>query len=150
MIKHEHHMSGNIEEKVKKKTHFAKIIVNSSMEPYYEILYFDPEDKKYHIGYGSYKLSYVRKWLTEEFEVYDSPVEDAAPLVHGYWITWVPPEELKHMVPSYVCSVCNKNAAFVVDGIEPVPPQLFNRLIYRYCPHCGAKMDLPYEKEGGK
>lgn len=59
------------EEKIKIRTHFAKIIVNSSREPYYEILYFDPVDKTYHIGFGSYELAYVREWLAEEFEVCD-------------------------------------------------------------------------------
>lgn len=69
------------------------------------------------------------------------PAADVAPVKHGHWIVWEPPEELKHMIPSYFCSVCNKNSAFVVDGLEPIPPTLFNRLIYSFCPHCGAKMD---------
>lgn len=52
------------------KTHFAKIIVSSATEkPYYDILYFDPADRTYHIGFGSYYLEYVRKWLAEEFEI---------------------------------------------------------------------------------
>ncbi len=66
-------MSENTKEKIKIRTHLAKIIVNSSGEPYYEILYFDPADKTYHIGFGSYELSYVREWLAEEFEVDDAP-----------------------------------------------------------------------------
>lgn len=76
-------------------------------------------------------------------EVDEIPTEDAAIVRHGRWIVWEPPEELKYrMTPSYVCSVCERNSAFLLDGLEPIPPQLFNRLIYHYCPHCGAKMDL--------
>jgi hypothetical protein len=54
------------------KTHFAKIIVSGTAEkPYYDILYFDPTDNNYHIGFGSYFLEYVFKWLSEEFEIID-------------------------------------------------------------------------------
>ena len=57
------------------KTHFAKIIVSGTSEkPCYDILYFDPTDRKYHIGFGSYCLDYVFKWLAEEFEI-----EEAVP-----------------------------------------------------------------------
>lgn len=52
------------------KTTFAKIIVSGkSSKPYYEILYFDPTDNQYHIGFGSYFLDYVFNWLEEEFEI---------------------------------------------------------------------------------
>lgn len=139
--------SRNIEKKIKIRTHFAKIIVNSFGEPFYNILYFDPSDKTYSIGFGSYELSYVREWLSEEFEVYDSPDKYVAPVLHGYLIVWEPQEGQKYIVPSYVCPICNKNAAFAFGGLEPIPPKLLNRLIYHYCPHCGTKIDLPCEKE---
>ena len=52
------------------KTHYAQIIVDGTAEkPYYNILYFDPTDREYHIGFGSYCLEYVFKWLSEEFEI---------------------------------------------------------------------------------
>ena len=52
------------------KTHFAQIIVHGKAEkPYYEILYFDTEDRTYHIGFGSYCLDYVFEWLSNEFEI---------------------------------------------------------------------------------
>lgn len=55
--------------KDKIKTNFAKIFVAGSAEkPYYNILYFDPVDKNYHVGFGSFSLAYVFKWLSEEFE----------------------------------------------------------------------------------
>ena len=57
-------------EATKHRTHFAKIIVEGTAEkPYYNILYFDPTDKEYHIGFGSYYLKYVFQWLKEEFEI---------------------------------------------------------------------------------
>ena len=61
-------------ETTKIKTHFAKIFVGGTIEkPYYNILYFDPTDREYHIGFGSFVLEYVFKWLAEEFEVIDEP-----------------------------------------------------------------------------
>lgn len=68
--------------KNKIKTNFAKIFVSGSAEkPYYNILYFDTVDKKWHVGYGSFYLSYVFKWLSEEFEIEDAPAADVVPVV---------------------------------------------------------------------
>lgn len=68
--------------KDKVKTNFAKIFVCGSAEkPYYNILYFDPADKKYHVGFGSFYLAYVFKWLSEEFEIETAPTVDAVPVV---------------------------------------------------------------------
>lgn len=68
--------------KNKIKTNFAKIFVCGSAEkPYYNILYFDPVDKKWHVGYGSFYLSYVFKWLSEEFEIEDAPAADVVEVV---------------------------------------------------------------------
>ena len=65
--------------KNKIKTNFAKIFVSGSAEkPYYNILYFDPVDKIWHVGYGSFHLSYVFKWLSEEFEIEDALAADVA------------------------------------------------------------------------
>ena len=50
------------------KTCFAQIIVNNSEgKPYYSIMYW--ENGEMNIGFSSYKLDYVRRWLNEEFEV---------------------------------------------------------------------------------
>ena len=67
------------------RTHFAEIIVRGTADkPYYEILYFDTEDGSYHIGFGSYCLEYVFKWLSEEFETgADWQTADIAPVRHG-------------------------------------------------------------------
>ena len=58
------------EHKHKIKISFARIIVEGTPEkPYYNIEYFDPTDKEYHIGFGSYRLDNVFNWLAEEFEI---------------------------------------------------------------------------------
>ena len=65
-------LSSNEAGKVKHKirTPFAHIIVNGTPQsPYYNILYLDPADGEYHIGFGSFNLSNVFKWLIEEFEL---------------------------------------------------------------------------------
>ena len=52
------------------KTHFAKIIAEGyALEPYYSILYYDPEKKEYLIGYGSINRWKVFHWLEENFEI---------------------------------------------------------------------------------
>ena len=64
--------------KTKIKTHFAKIIVAGIAEkPYYGILYFDPDDKEYYIGFGAFSLEHVYQWLSEEFEIVGAPAIDA-------------------------------------------------------------------------
>lgn len=60
------------------KTHFAYIIVEGTAEkPYYNILWHDITKEHSSIGYGSYRLDFVRRWLEEEFEI----VECAADVV---------------------------------------------------------------------
>lgn len=69
-------------ESVKIKTHFAKIIVGgTAKKPYYDILYFDPKDRTYHIGFGSFCLDYVFEWLSEEFEIVEATTVDAVEVV---------------------------------------------------------------------
>lgn len=58
------------------KTPFARIIVGGTIEnPYFEILYFDNQDKCFRIGFGSYCLAYVFQWLSEEFEIAEGATE---------------------------------------------------------------------------
>lgn len=106
------------------KTHFAKIFVGGTAEkPYYNILYFDPTDRKYHIGFSSFALEYVFKWLVEEFEIVDPPAVDAMEVVHGRWIE---SPNTVYMMSQYTCSECGgKHIAKT----------------WNYCPNCGAKMD---------
>lgn len=103
--------------KNKIKTSFAKIFVSGTPDrPYFNILYFDPVDQDYHVGFGSYCLEYVFKRLSDEFEIEDAPAADVAPVVHGRWI--------KGPSNPY-CSEC------FVECRDETP----------FCPNCGAKMD---------
>lgn len=61
------------------RTNFAKIIVSGTREkPYYEIMYFDHPKNEMCIGYSSYNLKCVFRWLEDIFEVVeekDEPME---------------------------------------------------------------------------
>ena len=111
--------------KNKIKTNFAKIFVSGTPDrPYFNILYFDPGDQDYHVGFSSYCLEYVFKWLSEEFEIKDAPAADAAPVVHTRWAHLGGDE--------WCCPVCG----FVIttEGSWDKPTK-------KYCEDCGAKMD---------
>lgn len=114
-------------EREKIKTCFAKIIVNNSEDkPYYSIMYW--ENGAMNIGFSSYKLDYVRRWLNEEFEVKRNV--DVVPVVHGKWIR-------PHWKNSDYCCDCSE-----CDGEAMHREYQWNKKgIYPICPSCGAKMD---------
>lgn len=113
--------------KNKIKTNFAKIFVSGTPgRPYFNILYFDPADQDYHIGFGSYCLEYVFKWLSEEFEIEDVPAADVAPVVHARWVSVAGKRDR-------ICSRCLHN--------EPYKNADDDAEVFEFCPHCGAKMD---------
>lgn len=110
--------------KQKIKTHFAKIIVGGTAhKPYYSIMYFDPTDREYHTGFGSYYLGYVFQWLSEEFEIVDGDAVFTDPVKNGRWY-WKPLSESSFVL---TCSMCGSQ-----EGANES---------YKYCPNCGAKMD---------
>lgn len=127
--------------KNKIKTNFAKIFVSGTPgRPYFNILYFDPEDKDYHVGFSSYYLEYVFKWLSEEFEIEDAPAADVAPVVHGLWEKepssfwrWTPSGAVAVARTTYRCGLCGRGTAVKSN----------------YCPNCGAKMDGGAGHEAG-
>ena len=101
------------------KTCFAQIIVNNSEDkPYYSMMYWENGDMN--IGYSSYKLDYVRRWLNEEFEVKRNV--DVVPVVHGRWN-----DDEDYMF----CSKCGMQWNYCDNDTQD----------FRYCPNCGAKMD---------
>ena len=51
------------------------IVAGSASKPYYELLYYDLDDRTWHIGFGSYELSNVVLWRKEYFEVIDGIAE---------------------------------------------------------------------------
>ena len=136
-------MMGNDNQKMKKiKTPFAKMIVDGSREkPYFSILYFDPADKDFRIGYSSYYLDYVFNWLNENFEIVEDgnfALSDLRPVsreqvekMRGEWIT-------KHYVDGILegtnfdeCSKCGYQRVFE-------NPELKTK--YMFCPGCGRAM----------
>ena len=59
------------------KTHFAKVIVDIiEGKAYYSILYFDPRDGEFHIGYSSYAIENALGWLREHFELIDGSIDN--------------------------------------------------------------------------
>lgn len=66
------------------------------------------------------------------------PAADVAPVVHGRWDEWYPP---MHMILTgeemlYRCSSCDAKYSDV-EG-------------FRFCPHCGARMDFEVMDNGQK
>ena len=58
--------------------------------------------------------------------IYEMPATDVAPVRHGRWV------QCKYMDKSAKCSECGGyHTRFTVNERYP-----------KYCPHCGAKMDL--------
>ena len=116
--------SGVMPEKIKACE--PHIIVNKNLaEPYYSIMYYDTSDKKWHIGFGSYNLSFVRKWLQEEFEEVDVEFVEVK---HGEWFLL---DECAN--EGVYCSVCHKKV-YKTDYAN-------QKVKSAYCPNCGARMD---------
>ena len=115
--------------KNKIKTNFAKIFVSGSAEkPYYNILYFDPLDKNYHVGFGSFYLSHVFKWLSEEFEIEDAQTVDAAQVVRCSGKARVTEEAETTQIIDGCCTACGE----LMDCIEAAE--------YKFCPYCGKRI----------
>lgn len=124
--------AGDVGEPEKIKTHFAKIFVGGTAEkPCYNILYFDPADKLYHIGFSSFNLKFVFEWLSEYFEIIEeAPTVAAVPVVRGEW-TVVELNDWGDEV-IYECPIC-KEAFQIIEGTP-------EENSYNYCPNCGADM----------
>lgn len=60
----------NDSENIKIKVTSAEIVAHGTADkPYYEIKYYRLDDGECHIGYSSYELSYVFRWLDECFDI---------------------------------------------------------------------------------
>ena len=63
-------INDNTCETTKIKTNHARIVVDGTAEkPYYSIEWYDHTKNEYFLGYSSYYIGYVFKWLDECFEI---------------------------------------------------------------------------------
>ena len=70
--------NANPHETTKIKTHHARIVVDGTAErPYYSIEWYDHTKNEYFLGYSSYYIDYVFKWLEECFEIVEAPKTNA-------------------------------------------------------------------------
>ena len=70
--------NANPSETNKIKTHYARIVVDGTAEkPYYSIECYDPTKNEYFLGYSSYYIGYVFKWLEECFEIVEATKTNA-------------------------------------------------------------------------
>ena len=92
-------------------------------KPYFHIKYFDTSDQCYHIGFGSYNLSFVFDWLKEYFGCERASLNETETVRHGWW-KFKPPN-------GWACSACGEWGLM-----------LDNRGICKsnFCPNCGADM----------
>ena len=140
MTREEAMMENDNQKMEKIKTPFAKMIIDGSREkPYFSILYFDPADKDFHIGYSSYYLDYVFNWLNENFEIVEDgnfalsalrPVsrERVEKVWKGAW-KYSHTSAIDHFAV-VKCSKCGHEAyAMALHVIEG-----------NFCPACGATM----------
>ena len=71
-------INDNTCETTKIKTNHARIVVDGTAEkPYYSIEWYDHTKNEYFLGYSSYYIGYVFKWLEECFEIVEAPKTNA-------------------------------------------------------------------------
>ena len=68
---------------------------------------------------------------TQYIEIIEAP--DVAPVVHGKWLDEDFPEKMATVHGMAICSVCGKLSHKAEHGYN---------ILSKYCPNCGAKMDL--------
>ena len=88
--------NANPRETNKIKTHYARIVVDGTAEkPYYSIEWYDHTKNEYFLGYSSYYIGYVFKWLEECFEIVETPKTNAQKIRAmsdedmAKWIDWL-------------------------------------------------------------
>ena len=98
--------NANPRETTKIKTHHARIVVDGTAEkPYYSIEWYDPTKNEYFLGYSSYYIDYVFRWLEECFEI----VEDTK--TNADHIRSMSDEELA----LFVRAIINAESCFCID-----------------------------------
>ncbi len=113
------------------------IIVRGSVDkPYYLIEYYDLSDNEWYIGYGSYCLANVKKWLKTYFEVTNA---DVAPVKHGEW---------EGRIHDRFYGTDEDGEPIYRDGVVYYCSECRHRSIIKtnFCPNCGTIMDGKDEK----
>lgn len=115
-------MNADLPQREKIKTPFAIIRIGGTKEkPYYGIVYYDPAERCFYDGFGSYNLDFVKEWLEQEFEIVDDHNE-WIPVVHGRWIL--------HPNGDGTCDQCGRYQKAIWDFDNQ----------QNFCGHCGADM----------
>lgn len=112
---------------------FPQIIVTGTAEkPYYEIMYFEFEDGEIHVGYSSYDLAHVFRWLEEFFGETRAKIVDPESLrPKGRWGV----QRESEISKTVYCTNCWKEFYIHRKGEVQIDTQ-------PYCPNCGAKMEV--------
>lgn len=101
----------NPRETTKIKTHHARIVVDGTAEkPYYSIEWYDTTKNEYFLGYSSFYIGNVFKWIEECFEIVE------APKTRAEHIRAMTDEELAEflmfgLVPIKICDLCENIVA---------------------------------------
>lgn len=66
-------------------------------------------------------------------DIHKLPAADVAPVVHGKWLNEDFPEKTATVNDFAICSVCGEMSHKAEHGYA---------ILSKYCPECGAKMDL--------
>lgn len=103
-------------------------------KPYYSIRYFNLDDCRFHVGYGSYKLEFVVEWLRTCFDVVDTksgwiPVSERLPESEGVYLVTTKIINKKEVVYAFYSQylrgfVCNGNAIAWQPLPEPYQEEL--------------------------
>lgn len=95
-------------------------------------------------GDGACDWGFGRKNIQEVLN--SVPTADVAPVVHGRWIPiyesemtgWDPAVAGRDPIGGYICSACKEESVYDCND---------KFVLSKYCPNCGAKMDLEDENE---
>ena len=102
------------------KTPLAQIIVEQYHgKEYYDILWIDTKSWDFHIGYGSYNLEFVRKWLAEEFEIVESAADVVEVKTLEAWLY----EIAMNNTNTYLCDACEEIISRL-DGLRVFAKEL--------------------------
>ena len=142
--------SRRIDNNMKIRVIDPKIVVSGNTDkPYYSIEYYNISDERWHIGYSSYNLKFVKEWLNDDFETVEA---DVSPVRHGRWLYEVHKENVNfRWNVTAECSECCDNRKEIWGGFFPNVPDCIARDVAlqnakqikldNYCPNCGTKMD---------